>query len=123
MFAPGAKLPNTQRSFGSQADLLYTPCVLAAKQATTDIPIVAAVMADPVGTGLVASLSRPGGNITGLSNMGPETAGKCVELFHDMIPSLRRVGVLANPIDHFLPPTGRYCGVQRAEKYLRLGQE
>ncbi|MGZ3322224.1 MAG: ABC transporter substrate binding protein [Xanthobacteraceae bacterium] len=66
--------------------------MLAAKHATTDIPIVAAVMADPVGTGLVASLSRPGGNITGLSNMGPETAGKCVELFRDMIPSLRRVG-------------------------------
>ena len=83
---------------------LYTPSVLAAKRATGDTPIVAAVMADPVGTGLVDSLSRPGGNVTGLSNMGPETAGKCVDLFRDMMPSLRRVGVMGNPADPFTKP-------------------
>jgi putative ABC transport system substrate-binding protein len=83
---------------------VFTPCVLAAKRATADIPIVAAVMADPIGTGLAASLSRPEGNVTGLSNMGPETAGKCVELFRDMLPSLHRVGALANPADPFTKP-------------------
>ena len=59
----------------------FTPCALAAKQATTTIPIVLAVVADPVGTGLVASLARPGGNITGFSNLaaerGPENSSNC----------------------------------------------
>ena len=49
----------------------------------------------------MASLARPGGNITGLSNMGSEAAGKCVELFRDMLPSLSSVAVLANPVDPF----------------------
>src|SRR5207302_533670 len=53
------------------------------------------------GVGLVASLNRPGGNITGLSSMAAETAGKSIELFRDMLPSLRRVAVLANPVDPF----------------------
>jgi putative ABC transport system substrate-binding protein len=57
----------------------FTPCALAAKQATTTIPIVMAAVADPVGAGLVQSLARPGGNITGFSNMAAETAGKSVE--------------------------------------------
>jgi putative tryptophan/tyrosine transport system substrate-binding protein len=80
---------------------VFTPCALAARQATSEIPIVVAAAGDPVGTGLVASLSRPGGNVTGLSNMAAETAGKSVELFRDMLPSLRRVAVLANPVDPF----------------------
>jgi putative tryptophan/tyrosine transport system substrate-binding protein len=79
----------------------YTPCALAAKRATTSIPIVMAAVADPVGIGLVQSLAQPGSNITGLSNMAAETAGKSVELFRDMLPSLRRVAVLANPVDPF----------------------
>jgi putative tryptophan/tyrosine transport system substrate-binding protein len=54
----------------------FTPCALAAKQATTSIPIVMAAVADPIAVGLVASLARPGGNITGFSNMAAETAGK-----------------------------------------------
>jgi putative ABC transport system substrate-binding protein len=54
----------------------FTPCVLAAKHATTTIPIVMAAVADPIGAGLVQSLARPGGNITGFSNMAAETAGK-----------------------------------------------
>ena len=78
---------------------VYTPCALAAKRATTTIPIVMAAVADPVGGGLVQSLARPGGNITGFSNMAAETAGKSVELFRDMLPSLRRVAVLANPVN------------------------
>ena len=77
---------------------LFTPCALAAKQATREIPIVI-VTGDPLGTGLVASLSRPGGNVTGLSQMGAETHGKCIELFRDMLPSARQVALIANGAD------------------------
>lgn len=77
---------------------LFTPCGLAAQQATREIPIVI-LTGDPLGTGLVQSLSRPGANITGLSQMGAETHAKCVELFRDMLPSARRVAVIANAAD------------------------
>jgi ABC-type uncharacterized transport system substrate-binding protein len=80
---------------------VFTPCAMAAKQATQNIPIVLVSVGDPLGTGLVTSLARPGGNMTGLSNMGAETAGKLVELFRDMLPSLRRIGVLAHQNDAF----------------------
>jgi len=82
----------------------FTPCVLAAKRATSTIPIVMAAVADPVGAGIVQSLARPGGNITGFSNMGAETAGKSVELLRDALPLLRRVAVLVNPDDPFTSP-------------------
>src|SRR5436190_14222044 len=82
----------------------FTPCALAAKQATTNIPVVMAAVADPIAVGLVASLARPGGNITGFSNMAAETAGKSVELFRDMLPSIGRVAALANPADPFTTP-------------------
>ena len=82
---------------------LYTPCALAAQQATREIPIVV-VSGDPVGTGLVASLARPGGNITGISLMAAELHGKCVELFRDLLPSVRRVAVLLNAEDSFWKP-------------------
>jgi putative ABC transport system substrate-binding protein len=77
---------------------LYTPCTLAAQQATRDIPIVV-MSANPIETGLVASLPRPGGNITGVSMMAAESHGKCVELFRDMLPSIRRVAYLGNAAD------------------------
>src|SRR3954454_13835986 len=77
---------------------LYTPCGLAAKEATRDIPIVI-LTGDPLGTGLVGSLAHPGGNITGLSMMAAETHGKLIELLRDMMPSTRRVTVLANGED------------------------
>ncbi len=79
---------------------LYVPPSLAAKQATREIPIVI-VVGDPVETGIVPSLARPGGNITGVSLMASALAGKSVELFRDMLPSVRRVGVLGhatNPV-------------------------
>jgi putative ABC transport system substrate-binding protein len=82
----------------------FTPCAVAAKQATATVPIVMAAVADPIGAGLVQSLARPGGNITGFSNMAAETAGKSVELLRDMLPSLRRVAVLVNPDDPFTRP-------------------
>jgi putative ABC transport system substrate-binding protein len=70
--------------------------VLAAKQATSTIPIVVGVAADPVGTGLVASLARPGGNVTGLSVQFTDLAPKKVEIFREALPSLRRLAVMAN---------------------------
>jgi len=72
---------------------LYGPSAVAAKQATQDIPIVI-IAADPVEIGLVPSLARPGGNTTGVSLMSAASNAKTVELFRDMLPSVRRVGVL-----------------------------
>ena len=77
-------------SFSSRTATVSSPCALAAQQATREIPIVT-VSGDPVALGLVASLARPGGNITGISLMAAELHGKCVELLHDMLPSARRV--------------------------------
>jgi putative ABC transport system substrate-binding protein len=73
-----------------------TAAVVAAKQATSVIPIVFAVAGDPVGTGLVASLARPGGNVTGLSLQAPDIAGKRLELLREVVPGLRRLAILAN---------------------------
>jgi putative tryptophan/tyrosine transport system substrate-binding protein len=67
----------------------------AAKQATSVVPIVF-VLGDPVGIGLIASLARPGGNITGLTNQAPDLAGKKVELFRELLPSLHRLAIMAN---------------------------
>ncbi len=68
-----------------------TPGTLAAKQATQSIPIVAASAGDPVAAGLVSSLAKPGGNVTGLSTLGPELEGKRLELFKQAVPNLSRV--------------------------------
>jgi putative ABC transport system substrate-binding protein len=73
-----------------------TPNTIAAKRATSVIPIVFVGSGDPVGTGLVASLTRPGGNITGLSNQNKDTAGKRVELLRDIVPGLRRLAIMVN---------------------------
>jgi putative ABC transport system substrate-binding protein len=69
---------------------------VAAKQATSVIPIVLAIAADPVGSGLVASLARPGGNVTGLSLQQTDVGGKRLELLREVIPGLRRLGIMAN---------------------------
>ena len=74
-----------------------TPASLAAQKATTTIPIVMTGVGDPVGSGLVKSLARPGGNRTGLTNMNAELAPKLLEMLHDMVPRVTRVAVLANP--------------------------
>src|SRR5215831_16698493 len=73
-----------------------TPPTLAAKQATSVIPIVFAVAGDPVGSGIVAGLARPGGNVTGLSSQSPDTAGKRVALLREIIPDLQRLAMLAD---------------------------
>jgi putative ABC transport system substrate-binding protein len=75
---------------------LGTLAPLAAKRATSTIPIVMAAAGDPVGSGLVASLARPGGNVTGTSLMAPDLGGKRLELVKDLLPEARRVAVLWN---------------------------
>ena len=72
---------------------------LAAKNAATGIPIVMAAAGDPVGTGIVASLARPGGNVTGLSQMNPELNGKRLELLKEIAPGISSLAVLLNPED------------------------
>jgi putative tryptophan/tyrosine transport system substrate-binding protein len=79
-----------------------TPAAAAAKQATSEIPIVMALVGDPVGTGLVASYARPGGNVTGTAAGSTEVAGKTVELIREVLPSARRFAVLAT--DPFTKP-------------------
>jgi putative tryptophan/tyrosine transport system substrate-binding protein len=76
-----------------------TPVVQAARDATTTIPIVMLGAADPMGSGFVASLARPGGNITGMSSMMPELAGKRLELLKEVLPKLSRVAFLAYGAD------------------------
>jgi putative tryptophan/tyrosine transport system substrate-binding protein len=78
-----------------------TPAVQAAKEATSTIPIVMASAGNPVGTGFVKSLSRPGGNITGLTGISAELAGKRVELLRELVPGLTRVGFLVNGSNPF----------------------
>jgi ABC-type uncharacterized transport system substrate-binding protein len=81
-------------------DLIHvpnTPAARAAQQATSTIPIVAVAMGDPVGDGLVASLARPGGNITGLTFLGPELAGKRLDLLKQALPNASRIAALWHP--------------------------
>ena len=83
-----------------KVDLIVTsgePTPLAAKKATSTIPIVITSSADPVATGLVTSLARPGGNVTGLSSLAPELLSKRLEILKDAIPGLSRVGLLRTP--------------------------
>jgi putative ABC transport system substrate-binding protein len=84
---------------GLKVDVIVTSAnvqTLAAKQATLGIPIVFAAVGDPVGTGLVASLARPGGNLTGLSLQFTDLAGKRIELLREVLPGLLRLGLFAN---------------------------
>ena len=76
-----------------------TQATIAAKNATGTIPIVMAVSGDAVGTGLVKSLARPGGNVTGNTMISPEVSGKRLELIKEIVPKMTRVGVLWNPAD------------------------
>ncbi|MBI2533390.1 MAG: ABC transporter substrate-binding protein [Deltaproteobacteria bacterium] len=83
-----------------KVDLIFvpgTPSALVAKSATTTIPIVVAAVNDPVGVGLVASLARPGGNVTGFSSLGTELNTQRLEILKDAVPKLARVGLLRLP--------------------------
>jgi putative ABC transport system substrate-binding protein len=81
-----------------------TQAAQAGQQATRSIPIVMTVVSDPVESGLVSSLARPGGNVTGLSLLHPELSGKRVELLKEVIPKLSRVAVLSNLSNPIIPP-------------------
>ena len=74
-----------------------TPCAVAAKAATGTIPIIVEVAVDPVAVGFVASLDKPGGNITGVTNLNVEIGPKRLELMHELLPSVTVIGVLVNP--------------------------
>ena len=91
---------------------------LAAKHATSDIPIVMAAAGDPVTTGIVESLARPGGNVTGLSQMGPDLTGKRLGMLKEIAPNISSVAVLLNPEDPI--STLGWHEVQRAAPKLRL---
>jgi putative ABC transport system substrate-binding protein len=104
---PDLQLEKATELVGLKVDLIvtfFTPAALAAKQATRDIPIVMAGAGDPVESGLVASLVKPGGNVTGQSSGGAEVAGKSVELIREVMPAARRLGVLADDSDPFARP-------------------
>lgn len=81
-----------------------TPAVLAAKEATTALPIIMCPAADPVATGLVASLARPGGNLTGVTTATAELAAKALSLMKEALPTIQRVGVIGNELDPFHAP-------------------
>lgn len=80
-----------------------TPSARAAMDATKTIPIVMAAIGDPVGLGLVTNLARPGGNVTGLSNMSGDLAGKRLELLKEAVPAARRIAVMMHPDDPIVP--------------------
>ena len=84
-----------------------TPASRAAKQATTTIPIVAIAVGDPVRVGLVTSLARPGGNITGNTILGSEVVAKRLQLLKELIPQVQRLGFLWNPDNNFQCCPGR----------------
>jgi putative ABC transport system substrate-binding protein len=85
-----------------KVDVIVTainPAVAAAQRATTTIPIVMVLATDPVGVGFVASLARPGGNITGLSSQSKELQGKAIQLFKEAAPTMSRIAVLWDPTE------------------------
>ena len=89
-----------------QVDVIFAtnaPAIQAAMRATTTIPIVMVSLGDPVAAGFVASLARPGGNITGLSGFSPELSGKQLELLKEVVPNVARVALLANPTNPHTP--------------------
>jgi putative tryptophan/tyrosine transport system substrate-binding protein len=96
-----------------------TPAARAAKAATTTVPIVFTTNRDPIEIGLVTSLSRPGGNITGATNLGAEIESKLLELLHDVVPNVKIVALLVNPanyntenLQHSLQPAANAMGLQ-----------
>jgi putative tryptophan/tyrosine transport system substrate-binding protein len=95
-----------------------TPGPLAAKKATSVIPIVFATAGDPVGTGMVASLARPGGNVTGLSSQAPDTAERRLELLHEVVPGLHRLAILSDVDNPFTVLD--ISGIQKAARTLAI---
>jgi len=123
---------NYERLPGLAAELVHrkvdiiitqgTPAAFAAKQATTTIPIVMAIVGDPVDSGIVASYSRPGGNITGSSFFFPEINAKRLELMKSLMPGLKRAGVLMNPDNLAMTPVLRAMDEVAKAMDVRLQQ-
>ena len=86
-----------------------TPATLALKKATTSIPVVMVAVGDPVGTGIVENLGRPGGNITGLTSIAPELEGKRLQLLKEVLPKLSHFAVLWNPSNLYMIATRSRC--------------
>ncbi len=117
---------------GLNVDLIVafqTPAVMAAKAATSQVPIIMAPAGDPLSTGLVTTLARPGGNITGVSGASAEIGGKTVELFRELLPAARRIAVLASETDAFTRPflaeisrAAQILGVEIEPTLVRPGQ-
>ena len=115
-----ALLPGlAQELVNSHVDIIVTtgwPAAQAAKNATATIPVVTAFAGDPVGTGLVTSLSRPGANVTGVADMAVDLAAKRMELLKETVPKASRIAVLWNQAD--LGMTSRYREIDRAARAL-----
>ena len=107
-----------------KVDLIFTsgtPAAIAAKKATTTIPIVVAAMGDPLGTGLVASLARPGGNLTGLSlEMTEDLSGKWLQLLQEAVPRLTTVAVISNPNSALVPQLAKHLEAAARTRGVKL---
>ena len=107
-----------------------TPAALAAKHATSDIPIVMLAVGDPVASGIVASLAHPGGNITGIAAFGAETSAKLIEFLAEAVPSLHRIAALLNAADPFhtqqlelIDATAKARGIEVVPLPVKAGPE
>jgi putative ABC transport system substrate-binding protein len=117
----------------SKVDVIVTagtPAALAVKQATTVVPLVMVAVGDPVGTGLVPGLARPGGNLTGLSSVAPDLEGKRLELLREVVPRLSHVAVFFNSLNPFhvvsmvqAHASGRAMGIKLQERDIRKSED
>jgi len=97
-----------------------TPAAFAAKAATTTMPVVFTTSGDPVRLGLVSSLSKPGGNLTGTTQLNVEIAAKRLELIHEVIPTATNIALLVNPLDPLAAPVSREISAAAASLRLKL---
>jgi putative ABC transport system substrate-binding protein len=93
--------------------VVTTPAAFGAKAATHSIPVVFSIGTDPVNSGLVASLNRPGGNLTGVYNLNNEVAAKRLEVLHQIVPAATRIAYLVNP-DNVALPRPKKCAPRQA---------
>jgi ABC-type uncharacterized transport system substrate-binding protein len=107
-----------------------TPAALAVKKATTTVPLVMVAVGDPVGTGLVPSLARPGGNLTGLSSIAPDLEGKRLDILREVVPTLSHVAMFFNSLNPFhvasmrqAHAAGQAMGIKLQEHDIRKSED